>query len=75
MALGLLDCSLLAVIRVQTLKNGMKRSGSRGIFKMQVKRDSSRLWSGMMVFWALLKQNSTLNRIKLIKNWEIGMRN
>ena len=37
-ALGLLDCSWLAVMRVQTLKNGMKRSGSRGIFKMQGKK-------------------------------------
>jgi len=29
----------------------------------------------MMVFWAFPKQNSTLSRRKLIKNWQTGMRN
>jgi len=39
------------------------------------KRDSSRYWNGLMVFWAFPKQNLTLNRRKLIKNWQTGMRN
>ena len=38
MALGLPGCSWLAVMRVQTLKNGLKRSGSRDICKMQRKK-------------------------------------
>jgi len=42
---------------------------------MHEKRDLSRFWSGEMVFWAFPKQNSTLSRRKLIKNWQTGMRN
>jgi hypothetical protein len=46
------------------------------VFSKRTKKlDSSRFWSGMMVFWAFPKQNSTLSRRKLIKNWQTGMRN
>ena len=65
----------LAVLRWYTLRNGLRRSGRRGIFKMYEKRGSSNFWNGLMVFWAFPKQNSTLSRRKLIKNWQTGMRN
>jgi hypothetical protein len=42
---------------------------------MYEERDSSRFWNGTMVFWAFPKQNSTLNREKLSKNWQTGVRN
>jgi len=35
------------------------------ISKCTEKRDSSRFWNGLMMFWAFSKQNSTLNRRKL----------
>jgi len=57
------------------MRNGLQRSGRRGVFKMHEKRDSSKFWNDLMVFWAFPKQNSTLSRRKLIKNWQTGMRN
>ncbi len=68
-------CSWLAVLRVHALRNGLHRSGKRGIFKTHGKLDSSRYWNGLMVFWALPKQISALKRENLIANWQIGMRN
>jgi len=43
--------------------------------KCTKKRNSSRFWNDLMVFWAFPNQNSTLSRRKLIKNWQTGMRN
>jgi hypothetical protein len=47
-----------------------KDLGGEVFSKCTEERDSSRFWSGMMVFWALPKQISTLNRRKVIKNWQ-----
>ena len=43
--------------------------------KCTKKRDSNRFWNGLVVFLAFPKQISALNRGKLIKNWQAGMRN
>ena len=48
----------------------------REVFSKRTKKlDSSRFWSGMMVFWAFPKQISTLKRENLTENWQMGMRN
>jgi hypothetical protein len=43
--------------------------------KCTKKRDSSRFWNGLMVFWAFPKQISTLKRENLTENWKMGMQN
>jgi hypothetical protein len=68
-------CAWLEVMKWHALRNDLQRSGKRGISKIRGKRDSSRYWNGLMVFWAFPKQISTLNRRKLIENWQTGMRN
>jgi hypothetical protein len=48
----------------------------REVFSKRTKKlDSSRFWSGMMVFWAFPKQISTLKRENLTENRQMGMRN
>ena len=68
-------CAWLAALRWHALRNGLQRSGKRGMLKMYEERDSSRFWNGTMAFWAIPKQNSILNREKLNKNWQMGMQN
>jgi hypothetical protein len=40
-----------------------------------VKRDLSRFWGGLMVFWLFPEQISALNKGKLIKNGQTGLCN
>jgi len=53
----------------------LERIWESGILKMREKRGKSRFLNRLMLFWVFLKQNSALNRRKLIKNWQTGMRN
>jgi hypothetical protein len=45
------------------------------VSKFTGKKRSSRFWSDPMVFWLFPEQISVLNRAKLFKNWQTGMRN
>jgi len=55
--------------------NSLQRSGRSYGVKIYEKKNSSMFWRGLMVFWVFPKQISILNRGKLIKNWQTGMRN
>jgi hypothetical protein len=58
-------CAWLEVMKWHALRNDLQRSGKRGISKIRGKRDSSRYWNGLMVFWAFPKQNFYFEQKKI----------
>lgn len=67
MAAGYEDCNEADYLRIDLVGEVFSKR-TKGL-------DSSRFWSGMMVFWALPRQISTLKRENLTENWQMGMRN
>jgi hypothetical protein len=60
---------------VHALRNGLQRSGKRGIFKTHEKVGFKQVLERMMVFWAFPKQISTLKRENSTENRQMGMLN